>query len=100
MYADVVMDKANDLKNFKIRIKLEKILEKIKSKKKYMHDSDIIESDLEKVCFEFKKKISNIIKDRTVIIIAHRKSTLKQCNKIIEIKDRKILNHEINKNFE
>mgnify|MGYP001173512026 FL=1 len=63
MYADVVMDKANDLKNFKIRIKLEKILEKIKSKKKYMHDSDIIESDLEKVCFEFKKKISNIIKD-------------------------------------
>ena len=28
-----------------------------------MHDSDIIESDLEKVYFEFKKKISNIIKD-------------------------------------
>lgn len=54
----------------------------------------------EKTEKEVMSTIYNISSELTVIIIAHRKSTLKQCNKIIEIKDRKILNHEINKNFE
>jgi ABC-type multidrug transport system fused ATPase/permease subunit len=47
--------------------------------------------------FEVMKAINNLSKDFTVLIITHRLSTLKSCDKIFEIKKgiiKKILSHK------
>ena len=40
---------------------------------------------------EFLKAINNLSKDITLVIVAHRMSTIKKCNKIIELKDGTII---------
>ena len=38
------------------------------------------------------KEINDLSKKKTIIMIAHRMSSLKNCNKIIEVKNKKIIN--------
>lgn len=46
---------------------------------------------------EIMESIDNLIGSKTLIIIAHRLSTLKKCNKIIEVKDGKVFVQEESK---
>ena len=39
-------------------------------------------------------EIYNLDKDLTIIIVAHRLSTLRKCDKFIEVKNNKIFIHE------
>ena len=57
MYADVVMEKAEQKNDVGIREKLEKILEKLKLKRKIKKDSDLTVSDLKYLIAQFKKSI-------------------------------------------
>ena len=57
MYADVVMEKAEQKNHIQIREKLEFILEKNKKNKKIKKDSDLSAQDLKKIIVEFKKEI-------------------------------------------
>ena len=40
------------------------------------------------------KSINNLDNDLTILIVAHRLTTLKNCDQIIELKDGKIYIHE------
>ena len=57
MYADVVMEKAEQKNDVGIREILEKILEKLKIKRKIRKDSDLSTSDLKDLIIQFKKSI-------------------------------------------
>ena len=61
MYADVVMEKSNNIVNkhkHGIRNKLELHMEKFKKEKKYVKDTDLNESDLKRLCNQFKQIIT------------------------------------------
>ena len=57
MYADVVMEKANNKEEIKIREKLENIIDKKKKEKKIKDDADLNIDDLKELIAEFKKTI-------------------------------------------
>ncbi len=57
MYADVVMEKAEQKNHIQIREKLESILEKHKNVKNIKKDSDFSAEDLKKIIVEFKTEI-------------------------------------------
>jgi len=57
MYADVVMEKAENKHQIKIREKLEDVLEKQKNKRKIKKDSDLTVEDLKELISQFKKSI-------------------------------------------
>ena len=57
MYADVVMEKAEQKNDVHIREKLEKILENRKNRKKIKKDSDLNVDDLKAIITQFKKSI-------------------------------------------
>ena len=57
MYSDVVMDKALNSNNAKVRIKLEKLLIQFKNKYNYTKDSDLTADDLYRLCALFKKEV-------------------------------------------
>ena len=59
MYADVVMEKAEQKENIHIREKLEKILDNIKKKNKIKNDSDLTVAHLKDIIIKFKKIIKN-----------------------------------------
>ena len=62
MYADVVMEKSSATDSVGIRLALEKILENLKSKNNYQHDSDLSADELFTLCKKFKKKIVSTFK--------------------------------------
>ena len=62
MYSDVVMEKADQKNNIEIRQKLESILEKYKSKKSILNDSDLNCEDLQKIIKKFKNQIKKSFK--------------------------------------
>ena len=57
MYSDVVMEKAEQKNNIKIREKLESILGKYKLKKSILNDYDLSCNDLQKLIKKFKHQI-------------------------------------------
>ena len=59
MYSDVVMEKAEQKDNIKIREKLEKILENTKNKNNIKNDSELSVEDLKQLIIKFKKTIKN-----------------------------------------
>ena len=61
MYSDVVMEKSNGL-DFNIRLKLEKLFEKMKKQKNVYIDSDLSYTDLITLCEQYKNKIKKIFK--------------------------------------
>jgi len=62
MYSDVVMEKAEQKDDIKIREKLESILDKYKSKKSILNDSDLNCEDLQKLITKFKNQIKKSFK--------------------------------------
>ena len=62
MYADVVMEKAEQKNHIQIRKKLETILTKQKKAKKIKKDSDLAVSDLKQIIIKFKKVIKKNFK--------------------------------------
>ncbi|MFA6081756.1 MAG: pyruvate, phosphate dikinase [Patescibacteria group bacterium] len=66
MYSDVVMEKASGIEpkdeEDGIRKQLEKILNKIKTEKGVVNDTDLDAEDLKKTCFLYKKKVKEILK--------------------------------------
>jgi len=62
MYADVVMEKAEQKNHIQIREKLETVLEKQKKSKKIENDSDLTVSDLKQIIIKFKKIIKKNFK--------------------------------------
>ena len=61
MYADVVMEKAENKEEIKIREKLELIIEKKKQKQKIQIDSDLSVQDLKEIIAQFKKIIKKYL---------------------------------------
>ena len=57
MYADVVMEKAEQKNHIQIREKLESVLDKYKNIKNIKKDSDFSAQDLKEIIVEFKKEI-------------------------------------------
>ena len=62
MYSDVVMEKAEQKDDIKIREKLESILDKYKSKKSILNDSDLNCEDLQQLIKKFKNQIKKSFK--------------------------------------
>jgi pyruvate,orthophosphate dikinase len=64
MYSDVVMEKAAGIEPAEedgIRQKLEEIMDRMKERKKYLHDTDLEVDDLKQLCEEFKKTIKTTL---------------------------------------
>ena len=66
MYSDVVMEKAAGIEpadDMGIRKQLERIMGELKNKKGYKSDTDLNVDDLRSLCREFKKKISEVLRN-------------------------------------
>jgi len=64
MYADVVMEKAEDIEPEEgkgIRQQLEKIMERMKKRRKYTSDTELTAKDLKSLCNSYKKKIVEVL---------------------------------------
>ena len=64
MYCDVVMEKAEDIlpeEGKGIRVQLEKLMERLKKRRKAKADTDLSAKDLKKLCADFKKKVVEVL---------------------------------------
>jgi pyruvate,orthophosphate dikinase len=64
MYADVVMEKAEDIlpeEGKGVRVQLEKIMDRMKKRRKVKLDTDLVAKDLKKLCSDFKKKVGEVL---------------------------------------
>ncbi len=64
MYADVVMEKAEDIEPEEgkgIRQQLDKIMERMKKRRKYTNDTEFTAKDLKSLCRAYKKKVAEVL---------------------------------------
>jgi len=64
MYADVVMEKAEDIEPEEgkgIREQLEKIMQRMKKRRKYTSDTELTAKDLKSLCQSYKKKVQEVL---------------------------------------